>query len=152
MHAFTVIIPARHASTRLPGKMLADIAGKPMVIRVAEQAAQSQAARVVVATDHHAIAQACQAHGVQYVMTRAEHPSGTDRLAQAATALALADDAIVVNVQGDEPLIDPALINQVAALLASDSKAAIATCAAPNCATSINGYGYQPSATARVIA
>jgi CMP-2-keto-3-deoxyoctulosonic acid synthetase len=111
--------------------MLADIAGKPMVIRVAEQATQSQAARVVVATDHQAIAQACQAHGVQYLMTREEHPSGTDRLAEAAAALALADDAIVVNVQGDEPLIDPALINQVAALLASDRQAAIATCAAP---------------------
>ena len=131
MHAFTVIIPARHASSRLPGKMLADIAGKPMVIRVAEQAAQSQAARVVIATDHLSSAQACQAHGVQYLMTQEGHPSGTDRLAEAATALSLPDDAIVVNVQGDEPLIDPALIDQVAALLASDSKAAIATCAAP---------------------
>jgi 3-deoxy-manno-octulosonate cytidylyltransferase (CMP-KDO synthetase) len=96
--------------------MLADIAGKPMVIRVAEQAAQSQAARVVVATDHLSIAQACQAHGVQYLMTQEGHPSGTDRLAEAATALSLPDDAIVVNVQGDEPLIDPALIDQVAAL------------------------------------
>ena len=131
MHAFTVIIPARYASSRLPGKMLADIAGKPMIIRVAEQAAKSQATRVVVATDHPSIAQACQANGVECLMTREAHPSGTDRLAEAAAALSLDDNAIVVNVQGDEPLIDPAHIDQVAALLASDSTAAIATCAAP---------------------
>ncbi len=111
--------------------MLADIAGKPMVIRVAEQASLSRATRVVVATDHPSIAQACQAHGVQHIMTRESHPSGTDRLSEAAAAMSLPDDAIVVNVQGDEPLIDPALIDQVAALLASDGTAAIATCAAP---------------------
>jgi 3-deoxy-manno-octulosonate cytidylyltransferase (CMP-KDO synthetase) len=131
MHPFTVLIPARHASTRLPGKMLADIGGKPMVIRVAEQASQSRASNVVVATDHPDIANACLTFGVKCLMTLETHPSGTDRLAEAARLLSLADDAIVVNVQGDEPLIDPALINQVADLLASDSAAAIATCAAP---------------------
>lgn len=131
MTEFVVIIPARAASTRLPGKMLADLAGKPMVVRVAERAAASRASRVVIACDHPEIAQACESHGVEYLMTRVDHPSGTDRLAQAAQLLNLSDEHIVVNVQGDEPLIDPDLINAVAALLARDSTAAIATCATP---------------------
>lgn len=131
MSSFTVIIPARHASTRLPGKMLADLGGAPMVVRVAQRAAASGAARVVIATDHTDILEAASRHGLQAVMTRADHPSGTDRLAQVCALLDLRDDEIVVNVQGDEPLIDPALIDSVASVLATDAKAAIATCAAP---------------------
>ena len=114
---FTVLIPARMASSRLPDKPLADIAGLPMVVRVAQRAAQSAAVRVVVAADDPRILQACAAHGVAAVMTRADHASGSDRLAEACTQLGLQGDDIVVNVQGDEPLIDPALINAVAALL-----------------------------------
>lgn len=114
---FTVLIPARMASSRLPDKPLADIAGLPMVVRVAQRAAQSAAVRVVVAADDARILQACAAHGVAAVMTRADHASGSDRLAEACTQLGLQGDDIVVNVQGDEPLIDPALINAVAALL-----------------------------------
>src|SRR6478735_12517774 len=106
---FTVLIPARLASTRLPDKPLADIAGLPMIVRVAQRAALSGAVRVVVAADSPRIADACAAHGVQVVLTRADHPSGSDRLAEACEALGLADDHVVVNVQGDEPLIDPAL-------------------------------------------
>ena len=105
------------ASSRLPDKPLADIAGLPMVVRVAQRAAQSAAVRVVVAADDARILQACAAHGVNAVMTRADHASGSDRLAEACTQLGLQGDDIVVNVQGDEPLIDPALINAVAALL-----------------------------------
>lgn len=131
MGAFAVIIPARHASTRLPGKMLADLGGKPMVVRVAERAAASGASRVVIATDHPDILDAARHHGVQAVMTREDHPSGTDRLAEVCQLLGLGEDEIVVNVQGDEPLIDPALIDDVAAVLAGDALAAIATCAAP---------------------
>lgn len=108
--SFTVIIPARLASTRLPNKPLADIGGKPMVVRVAERATQSGAAQVVVATDHADIAAACKAHGIVVHMTRADHPSGTDRIAEVALAMQLAEDAVIVNVQGDEPLISPALI------------------------------------------
>ena len=115
--SFTVLIPARLASTRLPRKALADIGGAPMVVRVAQQAAKSQALQVVVATDHEEIAAACQAHGVQVVMTASDHATGSDRLAQACTLLRLDDNAVVVNVQGDEPLIDPSLINACAALL-----------------------------------
>ena len=114
---FTVLIPARMASSRLPDKPLADIAGLPMVVRVAQRAAQSAAVRVVVAADDARILQACAAHGVDAVMTRADHASGSDRLAEACEQLGLQGDDIVVNVQGDEPLIDPALINAVAALL-----------------------------------
>jgi 3-deoxy-manno-octulosonate cytidylyltransferase (CMP-KDO synthetase) len=114
---FSVIIPARLASTRLPNKPLADLGGKPMVVRVAERAALSGAARVVVATDHPDIAAACILHGVRVQMTRADHPSGTDRIAEAAAALHLPPDAVIVNVQGDEPLIDPALIAATAALI-----------------------------------
>ena len=115
--AFTVLIPARLRSTRLPDKPLADIAGLPMVVRVARRAADSGAARCVVAADDARIVQACQQHGVQALLTRNDHPSGSDRLAEACTLLDLPDDAIVVNVQGDEPLIDPALIDAVASEL-----------------------------------
>ena len=124
---FTVLIPARHASTRLPGKPLADIAGKPMVVRVAENARDSGAQRVVIATDDARIVAAAQAHGVEALLTRDDHPTGTDRLAEAAERLGLPPDGIVVNVQGDEPLLAPALIARTAALLAARPDAAIAT-------------------------
>lgn len=114
---FTIIIPARLASTRLPNKPLADIGGKPMVVRVAERVASCGASRIVVATDHEDIAAACRLHGVDVMMTRADHPSGTDRIAEVAAALGLADDEVVVNVQGDEPLIDPALVTATAACI-----------------------------------
>jgi 3-deoxy-manno-octulosonate cytidylyltransferase (CMP-KDO synthetase) len=129
--SFTVIIPARYASTRLPGKPLADIAGKPMVVRVAERSRQAGAARVVVATDDPRIASAVAAHGIDACMTRADHATGTDRLAEAAHRLGLADDAIVVNVQGDEPLLAPALIRTMAGLLGAHPDAAIATACHP---------------------
>lgn len=117
MMPFTVIIPARLASTRLPNKPLADLAGKPMVVRVAERAAASGALRVIVATDHADIAAACRRYGIEVGMTRADHPSGTDRIAEVAAQIGLADDAVVVNVQGDEPLIDPELIRATALLV-----------------------------------
>jgi 3-deoxy-manno-octulosonate cytidylyltransferase (CMP-KDO synthetase) len=128
---FTVIIPARYASTRLPGKPLADIAGKPMVVRVALRAEQAGADRVVVATDDDRIRAAVEAHGIAACLTRADHPTGTDRLAEAAQRLGLADDAIVVNVQGDEPLLSPALIRAMARLLDARPDAAIATACHP---------------------
>jgi 3-deoxy-manno-octulosonate cytidylyltransferase (CMP-KDO synthetase) len=128
---FTILIPARYASTRLPGKPLADIAGKPMVVRVAERARKSAAARVVVATDSGAVRDACERHDIAVCMTREDHPTGTDRLAEAAALLGLADDEIVVNVQGDEPLLDPALMNRMAALLDERRDAAIATACHP---------------------
>ena len=115
--SFTALIPARLASTRLPRKPLADIAGVPMVVRVAQRAALSGAARVVVAADDAAIVEACRAHGVQALLTRVDHASGSDRLAEACVALGLDGADIVVNVQGDEPLIDPALVARTAALL-----------------------------------
>jgi len=118
--AFTVIIPARMASTRLPDKPLADIAGKPMVVRVAERAAQSGAAQVIVATDHPDIIAACRHHGFDARMTREDHPSGTDRIAEVAAMVGLPNDAVIVNVQGDEPLMDPALINACAAQITHD--------------------------------
>ncbi|MES2319160.1 MAG: 3-deoxy-manno-octulosonate cytidylyltransferase [Pseudomonadota bacterium] len=126
---FVVIIPARLASTRLPNKPLADLGGKPMVVRVAERAALSGAERIIVATDHEDIAAACIAHGVEVCMTRADHPSGTDRIAEVARALGLADDAVVVNLQGDEPLIDPALLAAVAGRISATVP--MATCAHP---------------------
>lgn len=129
--AFTVVIPARYASTRLPGKPLQDIAGQPMIQRVWNQARKSAASRVVVATDDERILAACQGFGAEALLTRAEHNSGTDRLEEVASRLGLASDAIVVNVQGDEPLIPPALIDQVAANLAAHPEAAIATLAEP---------------------
>ncbi|MDB5776730.1 MAG: kdsB [Herbaspirillum sp.] len=115
--SFTVIIPARLASTRLPNKPLVDLGGKPMIVRVAERAALSGAQRVIVATDHADILAACRRHGIDARLTRADHPSGSDRIAEVAAALQLADDAVVVNVQGDEPLIDPALVAATAALI-----------------------------------
>ncbi|WP_353171879.1 3-deoxy-manno-octulosonate cytidylyltransferase [Paracandidimonas soli] len=127
---FTAIVPARAASTRLPDKPLLDIAGKPMVVRTAEQALKSGALRVVIATDDTRILDAAQSHGVHAVLTRRDHPTGTDRLAEAVDILGLPDDAIIVNVQGDEPLIDPALVRSVAELLSRTPEAAIATCAA----------------------
>jgi 3-deoxy-manno-octulosonate cytidylyltransferase (CMP-KDO synthetase) len=126
---FTVLIPARLASTRLPDKPLADICGKPMVVRVAERARLSSAARVVVATDSEAVRDACAQHGVDVVMTRADHPSGSDRLAEACAALGLDGDAVVVNVQGDEPMMAPALIDAVAALLDAHPGASMSTAA-----------------------
>jgi 3-deoxy-manno-octulosonate cytidylyltransferase (CMP-KDO synthetase) len=126
---FVVIIPARLASTRLPNKPLADLGGKPMVVRVAERARASGAQRVIVATDHPDIAAACAAHGVEACMTRADHPSGTDRIAEVARTLGLAPDAVVVNLQGDEPLIDPALLAACAARIGADVP--MATCAHP---------------------
>lgn len=126
---YCVLIPARLASTRLPDKPLADIAGKPMVVRVAERARQSGAARVVVATDSQAVHEACAGHGIAAVMTRADHPSGSDRLAEACALLHLDGDDVVVNVQGDEPLIDPALIDAVAGLLQTHPEAAMSTAA-----------------------
>lgn len=129
--AFTVVIPARYASSRLPGKPLQDIAGKPMIRHVWEQACQSAAQRVVVATDDQRIVDACNEFGAEVLLTRPDHESGTDRLAEVAAALDLAADAIVVNVQGDEPMIPPAVIDQVAANLAAHPEAAIATLAEP---------------------
>lgn len=127
---FTVLIPARLASSRLPNKALADIHGKPMVVRVVEQARKSAAERVVVATDHADIAAACRAHAIEVVLTGAQHESGTTRLAEAAALLGLAAEAMVVNVQGDEPLIEPQLINHTAALLAAN-QVPMATAAHP---------------------
>ncbi|HET7867024.1 MAG TPA: 3-deoxy-manno-octulosonate cytidylyltransferase [Burkholderiaceae bacterium] len=115
--SFTVLVPARLQSTRLPRKILADIGGLPMVVRVAQRAAQSQAARVVVAADDDEIVRACRAHGVDCVLTKADHPTGSDRLAEACTLLRLDGADAVVNVQGDEPLIEPSLIDACAALL-----------------------------------
>jgi 3-deoxy-manno-octulosonate cytidylyltransferase (CMP-KDO synthetase) len=127
--SFTVLIPARLASTRLPDKPLADIAGLPMVVRVAQRAMQSEASRVVVAADSQQILNACAAFSVAAVLTRSDHPSGSDRLAEACDALGLGDDDVVVNVQGDEPLMDPGLINAVAGLLAQRSDCAMSTAA-----------------------
>ena len=127
--AFTVLIPARLASTRLPNKPLADIAGLPMVVRVAQRAQQSKAERVVVAADDELILQACQQHGVHALLTEKDHASGSDRLAQACAQLGLQGDDIVVNVQGDEPLMDPALIDEVAALLSAHTDASMGTAA-----------------------
>lgn len=126
---FTVIIPARLASTRLPNKPLADLGGKPMVVRVAERARESGATRIIVATDHADIAAACAEHGVSAVLTRADHPSGTDRIAEVARVLGLAPDDVVVNLQGDEPLIDPRLLAACAARISTDVP--MATCAHP---------------------
>lgn len=127
--SFTVLIPARLASTRLPNKPLADIAGVPMVVRVAQRVAHSGADRVVVAADSPLIVSACQAHGVQAVLTRTDHASGSDRLAEACAVLGLDPAAVVVNVQGDEPLIDPALVSAVATLLQNTPQADISTAA-----------------------
>lgn len=127
--SFIAVIPARLASTRLPNKPLADIAGKPMVVRVAERALLSGASRVVVAVDDQSIFDACQAHGLDVMLTSNQHPTGTDRLSEVASRLQLSDDTIVVNVQGDEPLIPAELITQVAQTLAKHPSADIATAA-----------------------
>ena len=127
--SFTVVIPARLASTRLPNKPLADIGGLPMVVRVAQRAALSQAQKVVVAADDAAIVSACERHGVRALLTRRDHASGSDRLAEACVQLGLDGDAMVVNVQGDEPLIDPALIDACAAMLQAHPDCAMSTAA-----------------------
>ncbi len=129
--AFNVVIPARYASTRLPGKPLQDIAGLPMVVRVAQQAAACGAAQIVIATDHQAIADAVSAHGYRVALTRSDHQSGTERLAEVVAQQQWDDDSIIVNVQGDEPLIPPALIDAVANHLQQHPEAAIATAAHP---------------------
>lgn len=126
---YTVIIPARMASSRLPDKPLADIAGLPMVVRVAQRAAQSQARRVVVAADDVRVLQACERHGIEALLTRQDHLSGSDRLAEACQLLGLPDEALVVNVQGDEPLIAPSLIDEVARVLAERPEASMGTAA-----------------------
>src|SRR3974390_2154679 len=126
MH-FTAIIPARLASTRLPRKALADLGGKPMVVRVAERARESGADRVCVATDHREIGEAVERAGFEAAMTRADHPTGTDRIAEVVERFGLEARAVVVNVQGDEPLIEPGLIRAVAGLLADTPEAAVAT-------------------------
>lgn len=127
---FKAVVPARYASSRLPAKPLADIGGKPMVVRVAEQALKSSADEVLVATDHADIFAACEHHGIRALMTRADWPTGTDRIAEVAKALGWNPSQVVVNVQGDEPLIDPRLIDQVAqTLLEGDQD--MATCAHP---------------------
>lgn len=129
--SFKVVIPARHASSRLPGKPLADIAGKPMVVRVAERAVQSGASEVLVAIDHEEVRTAVERHGFVAVMTRVDHISGTDRIAEVAAQRGWDDDIVVVNVQGDEPFIEPELIDRVARELAADVDAAIATACHP---------------------
>lgn len=128
---FHVVIPARYASTRLPGKPLVDIAGKPMIVRVAEAAARSTAADIHIATDDERVRATVEAHGFPVRMTRRDHASGTDRLAEVVDTVGWRDDEIVVNVQGDEPLIEPALIDAVARALALDDAAMVATAAHP---------------------
>ena len=128
---FLVVIPARLGSTRLPRKPLADIGGKPMVIRVAERAQQSNAQSVVVATDSPEIQAVCDQYRIECLLTSADHPTGTDRIAEVAQLLKLPADTLVVNVQGDEPLIPPELINQVAQTLADNAACAISTVAVP---------------------
>lgn len=128
---FIAVVPARYGSSRLPGKPLMEIAGEPMVAHVWRRACQSQAKRVVIATDDQRIHDVMLPYGAEVVMTAADHPSGTDRLAEVAELLALDDNELVVNVQGDEPLIPPVLIDQVALRLAADPEAAIATLAEP---------------------
>ena len=128
---FTAVIPARYASTRLPGKPLADIGGKPMVVRVAERARESGAASVWIATDHEDIVAAAKRYGFDAMMTRPDHASGTDRIAELAAAIGLAADDIVVNVQGDEPLMPPGLVTSVVHTLAQRTTASIATAAHP---------------------
>ena len=128
---FVVLIPARLSASRLPRKPLLDLAGIPMVVRVAQRAQLSQASQIVVATDSAEIMQVCEQFSIQSLLTRADHPSGSDRLAEAASQLALPDDAIVVNVQGDEPLIEPHNINAVAQLLDDHPTCAVSTLADP---------------------
>jgi 3-deoxy-manno-octulosonate cytidylyltransferase (CMP-KDO synthetase) len=126
---FVVLIPARLSASRLPGKPLLDLAGIPMVVRVAQRAQLSQSSQTVVATDSAEIMQVCEQFGIQSILTRADHPSGSDRLAEAARLLGLPNDTIVVNVQGDEPLIEPHNINAVAQLLHDHPTCAVSTLA-----------------------
>ena len=128
---FSVVIPARFASSRLPGKALADIAGKPMIVRVAERARESGALRVCIATDDDGIREAVERQGFTAVMTRPDHPTGTDRIAEVVESQRFDPEEIVVNVQGDEPLIEPGLIRAVAGLLSDAPEAAIATACHP---------------------
>ena len=128
---FSVVIPARFASSRLPGKALADIAGKPMIVRVAERARESGAQRVCVATDHDGIRESVERHGFTAVMTRSDHPTGTDRIAEVLESQGFEPEDIVVNVQGDEPLIESGLIRAVAGLLWDTPEAAISTACHP---------------------
>jgi 3-deoxy-manno-octulosonate cytidylyltransferase (CMP-KDO synthetase) len=128
---FRVVIPARYASSRLPGKPLADIGGKPMVVRVAERAAEAGAEEAIIATDDARVLEAVEQAGFRALMTSPEHASGTDRLAEVAELLDCADDDVIVNVQGDEPLIAPALIRECALCLTLHEQAAIATLAHP---------------------
>jgi len=125
--SFKVVIPARYASSRLPAKPLLDIAGKPMVVRVVERALASGAAQVIVATDHPEIYSVVEGYGYQVVMTREDHLSGTDRIAEVAMQMGWSDEVIVVNVQGDEPLIPPTLISNVATNLLHHVDASIST-------------------------
>ncbi len=128
---FTVVIPARYDSNRLPGKVLADIGGRPMIQWVYEQAQASCAAEVIVATDDERIIQACSQFGARAELTQESHQSGTDRIAELAEKFGWSDDHIVVNVQGDEPLIPSALVTQVGDLLEADADAALATLVTP---------------------
>lgn len=128
---FTVLIPARMSSTRLPDKPLADIAGQPMIVRVARQAMQSQAQQVIVATDDERIRRACMDNQIACILTRSDHPSGSDRLAEASALLGLAAEHIIVNVQGDEPFIPAALINATAQLLQEQPDCVMGTAAHP---------------------
>jgi len=131
--SFTVLIPARLGSTRLPNKPLADIGGAPMVVRVAQRVLSlrtlTRKVRVVVAADSIEIVSACNAHEIESILTRTDHPSGSDRLAEACQILGLTDDEIVVNVQGDEPLMDPSLVGEVAKLLSNQPNASMSTAA-----------------------
>ena len=128
---FKVVVPARYASTRLPAKPLLDLGGKPMVVRVAERGKLSGAGEVWVATDHPDVLAAAEQHGLSVLMTRSDHPTGTDRLAEVVERRGWDDDAIVVNVQGDEPLIDPELIDELAAVFDEDPQLQMATVKTP---------------------
>ena len=129
--SYTVIIPARYSSTRLPGKPLADIGGKPMIQRVWEQARHSSAERIIIATDDERVRGAAVRFGAEVCMTSADHPTGTDRLQEVVSRMELPDDHVVVNVQGDEPLVPPSVINQVAENLKACVQASVATLSHP---------------------
>ena len=150
--SFVVIIPARFASTRLPGKPLQDINGKPMIVHVLERARESGADRVIVATDHPDVARAVEAAGGEVCMTRADHQSGTERLAEVVEKCGFSDDTVIVNVQGDEPMIPPEVIDRLAECFTGDSELQMATLkvamneedynnpAAVKVVTDLNGY------------
>lgn len=129
--SYRIVIPARYASSRLPGKPLLDIRGKPMVVRVWEAARMTRATEILVATDDARIVEAARRHGIDVEMTRSDHPSGTDRIAEVAVRRGWRDEDVVVNLQGDEPLLDPVLIDAVAEALTNDAQAPIATAAHP---------------------